>query len=336
MPAKPETRNVIQVLCALVLICPIQSFAWDCNSNCDACILRNIFTGGCSQMGHDATCEAVKAACQIPPLPGLPSPEATTNCLHNLLNCPKEIVNSIPAVQLVNACFADVPHCPENIIKTIPAQALQPIIDGYKTFLFSQAGDRWINLPDWFVAEFSADYPEIDLKRIRYVKNINTVHGANITLGNNIFLTGTDDPGGYQANALFLHELQHSAQWALKGGEQAFLSEYILHSAGQILTRQSINEHDNVSFERDAIAKSRDEISRYGHEFHIKNDCNHLVNYAIAWIDPNSASQRVAGFYSVSPGKESRPFVDSKPIHTVEDHYFIYASAPDTGSSAAS
>lgn len=264
-------------------------------------------------MGHDATCEAVKAACQIPPIPGLPSPEAITSCLHNLLNCPKVLIESVPEVQLFNACVADVPHCPANVLNRLTYTTLQPIIDTYISTLYAQAGNRWIQLPPWFIKQFAANYPEINLANIRYVKNINTIHGANITLGNYIFLIGTDDPGKAISNALFLHELQHSAQWAAKGGKAPFISEYILHSAGQIIQHQNFNVHDDVSLEADAISKSKNIMATYGTQVLVKNGCQQSVRIALAWFN-NVQDELFAdttihstGYFSASPGESFFP-----------------------------
>jgi hypothetical protein len=64
-----------------------------------------------------------------------------------------------------------------------------------------------------------------------------------------------DDPVDVEAA---YHELEHVVQYARHGGVEPFLAEYILKTGGRILRGgNSIDMHDNIDLEHDAIAKAR-------------------------------------------------------------------------------
>ncbi|WP_197500357.1 eCIS core domain-containing protein [Caballeronia udeis] len=236
-------------------------------------------------------------------------------------------MQSIPGYQIADACIKNIERCPQYIVSSIPSLAIQPIIDSYKAHLFSQANGKWQPLPAWFVNQFSKNYPEISLSQIRYAEGIDTVHGQNITLGYHVFLVGAVSLGTRSGNQLMLHELQHTVQWVQRGGEQPFLSEYILHSAGQIIANRSINVHDSVSFERDAIGKANQMIDNLGWMFLVKNSCEYPINISISYFDNTISDYKTTSFYTVRAGGSIIPVNGDGPLHTTHGSYYYYASA---------
>jgi Domain of unknown function (DUF4157) len=100
-------------------------------------------------------------------------------------------------------------------------------------------------------------YDHLDVAAVRYAFYINTHHGQIVTIGNTIFFTRDMDFNKTDDFRTLLHELEHSVQYANRGGEQNFLAEYILKSGGSIFRGGStVDMHDSIDLERAADAKA--------------------------------------------------------------------------------
>jgi hypothetical protein len=257
--------------------------------------------------------------------------ELIENCLESLGTCPVEVANRISGddIELVNGCLADIPNCPGHIIRRLPAHALKDIIAHYKDGLIGQAHGRWQTLPQWFISEFEDDYPNVDLGQVRYATNIKTVHGQAITFYYQIFFPQRSlDLFKRSDKEWMLHELQHTQQYALKGGEDTFLSEYVLHAPGEALARRTVNVHDNISIEEDAIAKADELITEYGWTFHFKNNCHRTVRNWISYL--NTSGEWMTGFSEWPPNDEGVPVGKNGPVHTTHRIFYSYSEIPGT------
>lgn len=266
---------------------------------------------------------------ELPPAPPLaPDPRVLLNsCAADLLHCPQSVFKSIPAddVQLVNACLADLVRCPDQVIKRLPAYATRQIIEKYKNGLRQQAAGKWQSFPSPFVATFKDDYPNIDLNQVRYATGINTIHGQAITFGYEIFFPSNVDISTHRDKKLMLHELQHTSQYAAKGGEAAFISEYLLHATGQGISRQSVNIHDYIPVENDAIEKSRQVLEKFGWQLHYTNRCKYSVQLAVYYESVNGV-WRPEGWWNVGPGVAISLREGDRLLHTKNNTVYFYAS----------
>src|SRR5262249_20439060 len=156
--------------------------------------------------------------------------------------------------QQIAQCLNDVLRCPQQILSSIPAQAVWPIIGSYKASLNAQAVGRWQSLPENFIRVAQQYYPQINLRAVRIATNINTLHGQAITFFYDIYIPGGLDWTTRSTVSLILHELEHTVQYANRGGEQPFLSEYIAKAIGQIIQNKSVNIHDDIDIENAAIS----------------------------------------------------------------------------------
>jgi hypothetical protein len=224
--------------------------ACDPNESCNRC-LASAF-GHCIQRGNDPICEARKATCQVaPPIVNTPgSPFGPGG--------PLAPGGPIPGVSMdqVQRCVSDLAACPGQILSQIGYQTIRPIIENYIGFLQNQVGKNVQSLDEDFIADVQAFYP-LDLHNVRYATNINTIHGASITIGNMIYCTHDIDLTDDDDAALAYHELQHVVQYARKGSVDSFMTEYVLNAGGSILRGgNSVDIHDNIGLEREAINKA--------------------------------------------------------------------------------
>jgi hypothetical protein len=160
---------------------------------------------------------------------------------------------TVPQIQ---QCIANLSGCPAQILARIGYQTIRPIVDQYIGFLQNQAGNNVYQLDDSLISEIQPYY-SVDLHGVRYATGINTIHGANVTIGNTVyFVKGMDFSDPNDAWTLF-HELEHVVQYANRGGVEPFLSEYVLKAGGSILRGgNSIDIHDNIDLENAANAKA--------------------------------------------------------------------------------
>jgi uncharacterized membrane protein len=205
----------------------------------------------------------------------------------------------------------------------LPAQAAAPIIGTYKRSLLEQAEGRWQRLPDWFIDLFADEYPEISLRQVRYATRINTVHGQAITFAYQIFFPKDIDLNTRSGKHLMLHELEHTAQYQRKGGEQAFISEYLLHGAGRIIQKRSFDVHDDINTEADAISKSDDVISGYGWDFYIHNKCSKNIKIAIRYLD-TSGDWNIDGWWTFAADESAYLRSGKTRVHSTDDTYYWY------------
>jgi hypothetical protein len=125
---------------------------------------------------------------------------------------------------------------------------------------------------------------------------------------------------------LMLHELTHTRQYEDKGGEEAFLSEYLLHAAGNALSKGSINIHDDIAIEQDAITNARRLISKYGWEYVARNSCNEAFQLLLKYQNVDGGWE-TTGMWIVKPGQSSYlSFFEARiPAHTKNGPFAWYA-----------
>jgi hypothetical protein len=257
-----------------------------CDRNCNKCAF-----GVCVP---DPACEALKRLCQqkerakqqiheqgplrdiphpqpdLPPLP--PTPQEVFGCLSNLNSCNRDILRHIPHADVAISCVRDVAKCPQHIAKDFSKQTVGPIVAQYKAHLFRQAEGRWQTLPTSFIKSFADSYT-VNLRKVQYATNIDTVHDQAITIGNKVFFPKDFNIYSRSDKKLMLHELEHVDQYERKGGEDVFIAEYITKAALKIIERRAINIHDDIGIERDAEEKANKEIDDYGSDILVTNDC---------------------------------------------------------------
>lgn len=298
-----------------------------CDENCSGCLLHNPW-GGCIAEGNDPLCEARKAACQannavpggqILNAPVQAGPTVINQCLQNLGSCPQAVIDQVPPAQLTMTCLRDVARCPQTVVNSIPTLALQPIVQQYLLSLRNQATGRWRTLPTSFINRFAPDYPDASLLDVRYATGINTMHGQAITIGDDIFFPGSIELTRRSDLQLMLHEVEHTAQYRRKGGIEPFLAEYILHAHGAILTHRSLNIHDEIAVERDAIAKAAKEIAAFGLQVRLTNRCSRPVETFIYDYEGGGWKLRQ---YSMPANKAAVLDDAHMPIHTDRSIYW--------------
>ena len=235
------------VTLAIFLITPV--YACDPNEECNRC-LASAF-GHCITHGNDPICEARKAACQVaPPVVNTPgSPFAPGGVLGQ--GGPGGI--SMPQVY---SCLGDLGHCPQQVLAGLSYNLIRPILDTYIGFLQNQAGNNVYHLDDNLIAQIQQFY-SVDLRNVLYATNINTIHGANVTIGNTIYFVKQMDFNDPNDGWTLYHELEHVVQYANRGGVDPFLAEYVLKATGSVLRGgNSIDMHDNIDLENAANAKA--------------------------------------------------------------------------------
>jgi hypothetical protein len=187
-----------------------------------------------------------------------PIKDLTGKRLDQHLNHGRKELERLPGS--VQRCVKDPFKCTRDQIDRLMYTALWPVIERYKNHLFNQAEGRWKSLPQWLVDGVQRYYPEINLDSVRYAENINTIHNQAITWHYHIFFPINVNFYSTQDVLWMLHELEHVVQYQRRGGEQAFLSEYIWKTPGKIIETGSFNVHDAIDIERAAHAKANNVI----------------------------------------------------------------------------
>jgi len=135
---------------------------------------------------------------------------------------------------------------------------------------------------------------------------------------------------------LALHEIQHSLQYIKKGGEENFLSEYILHAAGQVVSRRSFNIHDWIPIEQDAISRSQEILEGYGWNLWVSNKCAEDVHFYTRykgtdgqWVTTGFATALIpAGEYGTLAKEQDDGSILMK--HSLTPEVYFYAET-DSG-----
>lgn len=103
--------------------------------------------------------------------------------------------------------------------------------------LHAQANNRWQKLPpklkgvlrDYFKG--NRHWPlRYDLDNVRFATRIQTLHGLAITFENNIFFPRDINLESRADVRLMIHELEHTMQYAARGGLGPFIANYIVNS----------------------------------------------------------------------------------------------------------
>jgi len=100
-------------------------------------------------------------------------------------------------------------------------------------------------------------YPQIDLARVRFAHNVRTVHGRAITWHYHMFFPWNVDLTQKGDVFVMLHELEHVVQYEVRGGEEAFLREYIQKALDLARAAGNWRVHGDIDLERAAQAKAR-------------------------------------------------------------------------------
>jgi Protein of unknown function (DUF1036) len=146
------------------------------------------------------------------------------------------------------------------------------------------------------------------------------------------------NPYGHDDAHLLFHEMEHSVQYAARGGIEPFLSEYVTKSIGGIIAKENFNIHtdvndihDNIDIESAAINKSNEvsqAVDNMGWTFLFQNDCRYPITVAIEYQD-DSGQLKADGYWNINPkigtflGDENNVRIRTKnPI------YYYYAEAP--------
>jgi hypothetical protein len=247
-------------------------------------------------------------------IPSVPQPN---------ISDPTNIQIPLPDPNAIKECIRAPGNCPEQLTQEAIYHAVWPVVEQYKASLRAQAS--WQGLPDWFARAAQRHYP-IDLGAIRYATNVNTLHGAAITFGNEIFFPRDIDLTQRDDIWWMLHEIQHSAQYASLG-ENAFLGSYVLDSAQTIIETGSVNVHDALDHEQNANAVADGALDivvadiggggpqpnptpvpmpqpqMAGPLLVVSNACWEPIEIAVAYVAPDN-QWYVDGYYSFAPGEE--------------------------------
>jgi hypothetical protein len=122
----------------------------------------------------------------------------------------------------------------------------------YQFFLHKQASGKYQKLPLELRQIIQPYYQEIDLQKVDYAENVDTVHGQGITIGYRIYFPRKINLDTYQDLRWMLHELQHVVQYKREGGELNFLKKYSKEAGKQIFINKSFSIHDNIHLEQEA------------------------------------------------------------------------------------
>ena len=172
-------------------------------------------------------------------------------------------------------------------------------------------------------------YPDTNLRDVRYATGIDTVHGQNITIGNEIFFTTDMDFDSRNDLKTLFHELEHVDQYARRGGVRAFLAEYIFKIPGKVIQKRSFNVHDDLDIERAAISKSEEVVrSYYGWDFFITNNCSHPVSLAVRYRN-SDGDWATEGYWSIRPSQRTYLASDGAKIRTKNALFYYYAETTD-------
>lgn len=249
-------HNVLVYLLFGLLFASTASFACDANESChDQCAW-----GVCVK---DWVCEGRKAACRVPVVGPIVTAPGSPLSPGGVLGQGGPGLGPVSGEDL-KKCISNPSSCGSVILGDVAFAAVQPVVDQYLGYLDQQAMGKLKSLPPDVTAKLQPFYPELALNEIQYAEEINTRHGQNMTVEKTIYFVGKVNFGIVADDALLTHELQHSVQYARRGGRAQFLAEYIAKAAAEIIKHQSIDIHDDIELERDAITKSTEVMAALG------------------------------------------------------------------------
>ena len=221
--------------------------ACDPNEECKRCLAHDIFSGVCAVEGNDPACEVRKATCQVAPV-----------VTDTIFQGPLRKDGVVPR-STIDKCLNRTEDCINEIVARGGYSFIRPVAEEYFRYLRLQATGKLRRIPS-NVAEVLQPYFNYPLNDVQYATNIDTRHGQHITIGDQIFFVGDVNFYSCEGFILLAHELEHVAQYRRRGGIEAFSTEYVVKSAGQIVDKKSFNVHDDIDIEKAAVAKSKDEI----------------------------------------------------------------------------
>jgi hypothetical protein len=262
----------------------------------------------------------------------IPQASGAWQCIQNLSGCDLRSMPGLLPVDYYNIaaqCLQQGLNCPEQLIKGLPAYAVRPAIVSYMNFLYRQADGRWQHLPPEFIHDFQPNYPEINLQNITYATNINTIHGMNMTILNNIYFRADLDFSSRSDRQLVLHELQHSVQYARKGSLEAFLTEYAGQAAVEVMTGKGFNIHDSIQLESDAISKANSVSNDYGWTFKINVECVKPLNLVIQYQSVDGQIWAFSGWHQFNTIGSSVLTNSGGYVHSSNGYWYFYAEATD-------
>ncbi|MXN63444.1 DUF4157 domain-containing protein [Stappia sp. GBMRC 2046] len=193
--------------------------------------------------GNDPVCEARKKTCQV-------GGGAVTGAI---FSGPLRQGGIVPR-ETVKKCLERPRDCSNEIIARGGYSFVRPIIDQYISDLRRQASGKYFRISPKLKNDLSR-YFRFDLSLVKIAFDINTRHGQHITIGYEIYFTNRIDFATCAGFQLLAHELEHVDQYRRRGGIEPFMSEYVMKSVGQVLSRRSFNVHDYIDIESSAISK---------------------------------------------------------------------------------
>jgi Domain of unknown function (DUF4157) len=158
-------------------------------------------------------------------------------------------------------------------------------VRAYELELQNQASGRWKALPFPLIEYLQGEYSSVNLASVRYAENIRTVDGSAHTFGNRIYFPSGLDLTNFGDLHWMLHELEHTVQYASRGGKSTMLCEYQAKFVGSGL------DHDQIDMERAADRKA---------DYLVKSAYRVMEQYALMPIDsgeqeePGRRQQQVA------------------------------------------
>jgi hypothetical protein len=132
---------------------------------------------------------------------------------------------------------------------TLPMDLCSKNLRKYEGGLRAQV-KRWRQLPPDLIDALERHYPQVNLHDIRYAERISTAGDAAVTFGRRIYFPTKVDFTDPSHVHWMLHELEHTVQYAQRGGRSKFLCEY----AAKIIGNRF--QHDAIDLERAADRKA--------------------------------------------------------------------------------
>jgi len=157
-----------------------------------------------------------------------------------------------------------------DLAVTAVAAGLSPVAAGlianYFQYLESQASGKLKSIPDPLRGWLRGHYG-IDVGRIYYAENVNTIHGQAVTVDRHIYFPSSIDLNNCDDIKWLIHELEHCQQYHVMGGHAKFMVKYIAQVAADLpniiqeLAQSgafdSEKAHDRLGIEGEAIQKAQ-------------------------------------------------------------------------------
>ena len=136
-----------------------------------------------------------------------------------------------------------------------PPHVLELLLLPYLLKLRSQSNSKKLTYKQRWA--FGKHYKQ-NMDLVSYYENVNTGHGAAITIGTEIFF-----PRSLNLNSIgdvwwMLHELEHVDQYKRAGSIENFLRGYFGDAVLTMIKNFTFNPHDNMQTEKDADKKAND------------------------------------------------------------------------------